>query len=268
MDSVFLPTILDGKHAFIAGGTSGINLGIATRLAEHGAKVALLGRDQEKASAAAEGLRRAGHDAIAICADVRDYDAVASAIAAVAAQGGPLDIVVSGAAGNFVAPALGMSSKGFRTVVDIDLIGTFNVCRAAFAHLTRPGAVVINISAGQAVNAYTLQSHVCAAKAGVNMLTKALAMEWGPAGVRVVGISPGPVADTEGMRRLTPTSEAEASLLRRIPLRRYATAQELGDLALFLCTEAARYMTGTIVDCDGGSQLGDASADAVPAEFR
>ncbi|MDP3737482.1 MAG: SDR family oxidoreductase [Hyphomonadaceae bacterium] len=267
MKSVFRADALAGKTAFVAGGTSGINLGIATRLAQHGAKVTLLGRNELKANDAAQSLRAGGFDAMAVCADVRDYGAVEDALGKAAQRYGQFDIVVSGAAGNFVAPVLGMSANGFRAVVDIDLIGTFNVCRAAFVHLRRPGAVVLNISAGQAVNARPYQAHVSAAKAGVNMLTKALAMEWGPAGVRVLGISPGPVKDTEGMRRLTPTAEAEKALCDTIPLRRYAQARELGDLAVFLSSDAAGYMTGAIVDCDGGSQLGDASADSIPAEF-
>src|SRR6185295_16943320 len=114
-----------------------------------------------------------------------------------------------GAAGNFVAPALGMSANGFKTVVDIDLMGTFHVFRASFAFLRRPGASLIAITAPQAVRPSMFQAHVCSAKAGINMLTKCLAMEWGPAGVRVNAISPGPIADTEGMRRLAPSAEAE-----------------------------------------------------------
>lgn len=268
MSQVFRHDILKGKNAFIAGGTSGINLAIARRLAEHGASVVLLGRDSDKAKAAQQGLSASGLNAAALCADVRDYAAVDAALAEAVATIGPLDIVVSGAAGNFVAPALAMSTNGFRAVVDIDLIGTFNVCRASFAHLRRPGAVVLTITAGQAVAAMFGQAHVSAAKAGVNMLTRSLALEWGPAGVRVIGISPGPVADTEGMRRLTPTQEAVDALCGRIPLRRYAEAEEIGDLALFLATPAARYITGAIIECDGGSSLGDASADAIPLALK
>lgn len=268
MTQVFHSDVLARKNAFIAGGTSGINLAIAKRLAEHGASVVLLGRDVEKAKAAAAALVAEGLSARAVCADVRDYEGIEAALAEAAEAVGRFDVVVSGAAGNFVAPALGMSSNGFRAVVGIDLLGTFNVCRASFAHLRRPGAVVLTITAGQAVAATVGQSHVSAAKAGVNMLTKSLALEWGSAGVRVLGISPGPVANTEGMRRLTPTPEAVEALCRRIPLRRYAQAEEIGDLALFLCTDAARYITGAIIECDGGSSLGDASTCAIPAEFE
>ena len=254
--SVFTPNLLAGKVAFIAGGTSGINLGIAKTLARLGAKVAVAGRNPEKAEGAAHEI--GGTDiALGLSCDVRIYQSVEEALQKAVDTFGKLDIVVSGAAGNFVAPALGMSANGFRTVVDIDLNGTFNVFRACYQHLNRPGASLIAITAGQAVNPSMFQAHVCAAKAGINHLIRVLAMEWGPDGVRVNGISPGPIADTEGMARLAPTPEAEASIKARVPLRRYGTKDEIGDAATFLSSDAARYITGTILDVDGGSQLGD-----------
>ena len=194
---------------------------------------------------------------------MRDYEAVDRALRTAHDQHGAIDFVISGAAGNFVAPALGMSANGFKTVIDIDLIGTFNVLRASYAYLNRPGASLISISAPQAVNASMFQAHVCAAKAGVNMLTKCLAMEWGPAGVRVNAISPGPIADTEGMARLAPTPEAEARIKAGIALRDYGEKRDIANVALFLCSENARFITGSIIDCDGGSKLGDASASAL-----
>lgn len=253
----FVPDLLRGKTAFIAGGTSGINLGIAKRLAGLGAKVSVAGRNPEKAEGAAREI--GGTDiALGLSCDVRIYQSVEEALQKAVDTFGKFDIVISGAAGNFVAPALGMSANGFRTVVDIDLNGTFNVFRASYAHLNRPGASLIAITAGQAVNASMFQAHVCAAKAGINHLCRVLAMEWGPTGVRVNGISPGPIADTEGMARLAPTPEAEANIKARVPLRRYGTKEEIGDAAVFLSSDAARYITGTILDVDGGSQLGDA----------
>ena len=263
MKDVFGEQALAGKVAFVAGASSGINLGIAHRFAEAGAKVAIISRSAEKIAAAAQGLIDAGHQAAGFAADVRDFAAVDTALKAAHDQFGKIDIVLSGAAGNFVAPALGMSANGFKTVVDIDLIGTFNVLRAAFQYLNRPGASLISITAGQAVKPMMFQAHVCAAKAGINMLTRCLAMEWGPAGVRVNAISPGPIAETEGMARLAPTPDREKALKGRIPLRDYGTKRDIADMALFLSTENARYITGAIFDVDGGSQLGDASADAL-----
>lgn len=253
--SAFKDNLLVGKTAFVAGGTSGINLGIAKRFAELGAKVAVLGRNPEKAANAAAEI---GQGALGLTADVRDYAAIRAAMEHAANEIGALDIVISGAAGNFLAPALGMSANAFRTVVDIDLNGTFNVFRGCYDLLARPGASLIAITAGQAVNASPLQIHACAAKAGINQAIRVLAMEWGP-DVRVNGISPGPIAGTEGMSRLAPGASADGGHQERIPLKRWGRIDEVAEAAVFLCSSSASYITGTILDCDGGSQLGDAS---------
>ena len=250
--SPFRDGIFDGKVAFVAGGTSGINLGIARRFVELGAKVAILGRNPDKAKAAAAEI-----GALALTADVRDYGAIRGAMEEVGAQLGPLDIVVSGAAGNFLAPVLGMSANAFKAVVDIDLNGTFNVFRGCH-DLLAPNASLIAITAGQAVNPMQLQAHACAAKAGINQLIRVLALEWGP-DVRVNGISPGPIAGTEGMARLAPDASTREKHFARIAMKRWGEVEEVAESAVFLCSDGARYITGTILDCDGGSQLGDAT---------
>jgi NAD(P)-dependent dehydrogenase (short-subunit alcohol dehydrogenase family) len=251
----FTPGLLAGKTAFIAGGSSGINLGIAQGFGGAGARLAIISRKPEKVEAAVAELRAAGYEAMGSAADVRDYAAVERALKAVHDAWGEIDIVISGAAGNFLAPALGMSANAFRTVVDIDLIGTFHVLRASYEFLRKPGASIISITAGQAVNPTAFQSHVCAAKAGINMLTRCLALEWGGAGVRVNAIAPGPIAGTEGMARLTPTPEAEAAVKRMIPLGDYGEKKDIADLAIFLSSDSAKYITGAILDCDGGSSM-------------
>nr|ART36944.1 D115 [uncultured bacterium] len=265
MTNAFKDKVLAGKVAFVAGASSGINLGIAQHFARAGAKVAIISRSHDKITAATKTITDEGFEAIGMAADVRDFDSVDKALKATHDRFGKIDIVISGAAGNFVAPALGMSSNGFKTVVDIDLIGTFHVLRASFQYLNRPGASLISITAPQAINPSMFQAHVCAAKAGINMLTKCLAMEWGPAGVRVNAISPGPIADTEGMARLAPTPEAEAHVKARLPLRDYGTKTDIADMAMFLSTDNAKYITGSIIDVDGGTKLGDASANALAA---
>ncbi|MDE2412870.1 MAG: SDR family oxidoreductase [Sphingomonadales bacterium] len=254
MASPFRDDLLEGKVAFVAGGTSGINLGIATRFAELGAKVAVLGRNPEKAAAAAD---RIGRGAIGLTADVRDYGAIRAAMEEVRGRLGPMNIVVSGAAGNFLAPVLGMSANAFKTVVDIDLNGTFNVFRGCH-DLLADEASLIAITAGQAVNPMQLQAHACAAKAGINQLIRVLALEWGP-NVRVNGISPGPIEGTEGMARLAPDPATKAKHFERIAMKRWGEVNEIAEGAVFLCSDAARYITGTILDIDGGSQLGDAT---------
>jgi NAD(P)-dependent dehydrogenase (short-subunit alcohol dehydrogenase family) len=264
MAEVFGVKLLDGKTAIVTGGGSGINFAIASRYAQHGAKVALIGRTKEKLDAAADEIRRAGGTASGHPADVRDYGALASAIESARGAHGDIDLVVCGAAGNFPAPVLGMSANGFKSVVDIDLLGTFNTCRAVFEHLRRPGASIINISAMQAFTPMPMQAHVCAAKAGVDMLTKCLAIEWGPEGVRVNSIAPGAVEDTEGMRRLAPTPEIRNAFTRGIPLQRFATKDEIADLALFLSSDAARFITGAVVVCDGGQSLAGIGSNMIP----
>ncbi len=138
MAETFRAGMLEGKVAFIAGASSGINLRIAERFAEAGARVAMISRSEEKIGAAAKSIREQGGDALGMAADVRDYDSVAATLKKARDHYGELDIVLSGAAGNFVAPALGMSANGFRTVVDIDLNGTFNVLRAHSNTLRNP----------------------------------------------------------------------------------------------------------------------------------
>lgn len=255
MSTVFEAGVLTGKTAFIAGGSSGINLGIAHGLAAAGAKISLISRSAERVTKAVDALRAEGHTAIGSSADVRHYEEVSKALQETSRQFGDIDIVVSGAAGNFLAAANTLSANGFKTVIDIDLLGTFNVFRASFDYLRKPGAALVAITAGQAERPKLDQIHACAAKAGVNMVTKCLALEWGQYGIRVNGISPGPIEDTEGMKRLAPSIEAETALKRRIPLGRYGEKSEIADLTVFLCSDAARYITGSIMTCDGGSNL-------------
>ena len=255
MASIFRDRLLAGKTAFVTGGGSGIGQRMAERFAEHGAKVMLVGRKQEKLDAAAAAIQSSGGKAATASVDVRDYPAVEAALQKTRDQFGEIDVLVCGAAGNFPAPVLGMSANGFKAVIDIDLLGTFNTCRAAYAHLRKPGATIISISASHASMPIANQSHVCAAKAGVDLLTRTLAVEWGPAGIRANCITPGPTDDTEGMRRLAPTPEIRRKVEDAVPLRRFGTKDELADLALFLCSDAAAYITGAIYVCDGGQSL-------------
>ena len=265
---IFRDGIFTGKTVFVAGGSSGINLAIGQRFAEFGAKVALISREQDRVSAAAATIVEAGGEAFGIEADVRDFAAVEQALIRVEDRYGAIDVVISGAAGNFLAPVIGMSANAFKTVIDIDLLGTFNVLRACYDHIRKPGASIISITAGQAVRPTMFQAHAGAAKAGINNLTQTLAMEWGPAGIRVNAIAPGPIGNTEGMARLAPSDEATAAIKSRIPLRDYGAKRDVADLALFLASENARYITGAIIDCDGGAVLGDASADALSVPPR
>lgn len=263
MPSALRDTLLAGKIAFVAGGTSGINLEIARRYASAGASVAVLSRKQAKVDEAVALIAQEGHPTIGFAADVRNYADVENALRLTAEKFGPIDIVLSGAAGNFPAAVLGMSANAFKSVVDIDLMGTFHVMRASYAFLNRPGASLLSITAPQAVKPAMFQAHVCAAKAGINMLTKCLAMEWGSTGVRVNAISPGPIAETEGMARLAPTQAIMTTITERLALRELGTKTDIAEAALFLASDSARYITGTILTVDGGTELGDASGSGM-----
>ena len=246
------PFDFTNRVVFVAGGTSGINLGIAHAFARRGANVAVISRSPEKVAAATAELKKHGRKVFGASADVRDVAAVANALKEAHAALGEFDVLISGAAGNFPAAALGMSTNAFKAVVDIDLLGTFNVLRIGHQYLRRPGAVVINISAPQAVHAQPLQAHVCAAKAGVDMLTQVLAIEWGADGIRVNSVIPGPIADTEGMARLAPTEETKEFARRAVPLGRFGTKEEIANACLFLASPLAAYVSGAILPVDGG----------------
>lgn len=249
-----------GTNVLVFGGTSGINLGIAQAFARAGAGVGIVGRKKEKAQAAAEEMATlAPYEGVSnvptprfYIADVRDFAAVEAVYATYAKDFGPIDTLVSGAAGNFPAMATGMSPNGFKAVVDIDLLGTFHVMRAGHEHLRAPGANVINISAPQAEIAMAAQAHVCAAKAGVDMLTKTLCIEWGPKGIRVNSVIPGPIDGTEGMARLAPDETARKSVTSSVPLKRMGTPDDVAQACLFLASEAGRYVSGAILPADGG----------------
>lgn len=250
------------KTVFVVGGTSGINLGIAEGFARHGAKVAVASRSQDKVNAAVEqlGAVSGGSKVLGFTADVRDVEAVKGVLADLHAQFGSIHVLVSGAAGNFPAAALGMSPNGFKAVVDIDLLGTFHVLQSAYPYLIKPGARIINISAPQALSPMELQVHVCAAKAGVDMVTRVLAMEWGPQGIRVNSLIPGPIAGTEGMSRLAPTPAIQEMVTGSVPLRRDGTPEDLANAALFLASPLADYINGAVIPVDGGWSLGGATA--------
>jgi NAD(P)-dependent dehydrogenase (short-subunit alcohol dehydrogenase family) len=254
--TTFADRILEGKTAYIAGGTRGMNLAIAKRFAAQGAKVAVMSRSPDRCASAAAEIEALGVKALGLPADARDYARVEATMKEASDAFGGLDIVVAGQAGNFYAPALGMSSKGFQTIIDIDLVGTFNVFRACFEHLRKPGASLMAISAPEAVKPLHFQAHVCAAKAGVNMLLKVLALEWGPVGVRVNGISPGPIEDSWGMMNVaSPSQEMRDKITRAMPLRRWGKCADVANTALFLASDAASYITGTIIETDGGATI-------------
>jgi peroxisomal 2,4-dienoyl-CoA reductase len=256
MESVFRSDLLDGKVAFVTGGGSGICKGIAAAFLAHGARVAIVSRKLERLEVTAKELTDAhGRECLPLAADVRDPKAVEAALDSAISRLGRLDIVVNGAAGNFLAPAAQLSYNGFKTVIEIDTIGTYNVSRAAFDRWLRDhGGVVLNVSATLHYAATPLQVHASAAKAAVDAITRTLAVEWGSLGIRVVGIAPGPIEGTEGMARLAP-GDIRTRLERAIPIRRFGRIEEIASLAVFLVSPGASLVHGETVVADGGAWL-------------
>ncbi|MEC7519411.1 MAG: SDR family oxidoreductase [Myxococcota bacterium] len=254
--SVFKDDILEGKVAFVTGGGSGICKGITRAFMQHGADAAIVGRKADRLEAVAKELsEETGRRCVATPADVREPKAVEAALDAAIEQLGDVDIVVNGAAGNFLCPAATLSYNAFKTVIDIDTIGTWNVTRAAFERGLRDrGGVILNISATLHYAATPLQTHASAAKAAVDSLTKSLALEWGSMGIRVNAIAPGPIDDTEGMTRLAPP-DMKAKLEKAVPLGRFGRVEDIANAALFLASDAASYVHGEIFVVDGGAWL-------------
>lgn len=243
-----------GKTVFITGGGSGINLGIARNFAALGANITICSRDMAKLERAAVELRALGATVCTAAADVRDAAAVAAALAKSEQELGPADVVVSGAAGNFIVEAEKLSPNGFKTVVEIDLMGSFHVARNAFEQLKKTRGVIIFISAGLAYLPYSHQLHAAAAKAGIDNMMKNLALEWGHYGIRANSIAPGYIGDTEGTSRLAGGPVLDA-VMATTPLGRLGTTDDIGHAAVFLSSPLASFITGTVMVVDGGHYL-------------
>lgn len=254
--SVFRDDLFSGKTALITGGATGIGRGIALALAQHGANLALASRNQANLDAAARAITEAtGRRCLGIVADVRQPEAVTAAVNRVALELGSIDVLVNNAAGNFFCPSEKLSPNGFGTVVDIDAKGTWNVSRAVYdAWQKKHGGQILNISATLHYGGTPGQAHVAAAKAAVDALTRTLAVEWGPQGIRVNAIAPGPIGDTEGVRRLLP-GEAAEKLRAVIPTRRLGSIDDIVNLAIFVLSDAGANVNGAILVCDGGLSL-------------
>jgi peroxisomal 2,4-dienoyl-CoA reductase len=261
---VFRDHVLDGHVALVTGGGTGICRGIARAYARLGADVCIVSRKADVLDATARELSaETGREVLAVAADVRDPDAIARAIARTVERFGKLDTLVNGAAGNFLAPAAALSPNGFRTVIEIDLLGSFFAARGAFEALKAAGdGLVLNISATLHYHGTPQQIHASAAKAGIDAMTKTLAVEWGRFGIRSCAIAPGPIGDTEGMRRLA-TPEVAAKATAVIPAGRFGAIEEIAAAAVFLRSPAAAYVTGHVMVVDGGQSIATPSVAGV-----
>jgi len=254
VQDIFRDKLFEGKVIFITGGGSGINLAIAKNFASLGANLAICGRTESKLEAAKEELEALGAKVYAAPADVRDPQRLEEVIRNTREELGPIDVLVCAAAGNFLCPVEKLSPNAFKAVVDIDLLGSFNACKFAFEQLKETRGSIVFISAGMSYMPYFAQSHVGAAKSGVDNLMRNLALEWGPYGIRSNSIVPGPIEGTEGMDRLAP-GDASKKFSRLVPLQRFGTKDEIGEAAVFLASPLASYVTGTQLIVDGGQNL-------------
>lgn len=261
--SPFRETLLQGKVALITGGASGIGFEIATQLAKHGAHIALMGRRKHVLDAAVIALHEGGFQAAGFQGDVRKKEDASQVVASTIQRFGRMDILVNNAAGNFLVAAEDLSPNGFRTVLDIDSVGTFTMCHAALHHLKAGGTgkdatefgLIVNISATLQYSAQWYQVHVSAAKAAIDSITRSLALEWGvDYGIRVNGIAPGPIKDTPGMQKLAP-DEAGLSDRYIVPKSQWGEKWDIAMAAVFLASDAGRHINGVTLPVDNGAWL-------------
>ena len=268
----FSGNLLEGKVALITGGGTGLGLATAGAFGANGAKLVIASRSAEHVEDGATALRGEEIEALPLVCDVRDPDQVEAMVDAAIEHFGRVDILVNNAAGNFLVRAEDLSPAGWQAVTRIVLDGSWCCSRAVYEHMKgQGGGNILNVLATYATGAGPLTVHSAAAKAGVLSLTRTLAVEWADARIRVNAIAPGPV-DTHGAgSRLWNSDEARASIAEKLPMGRFGTEAEIADVALFLVSDAASYVTGTMLPVDGGLTLGEghlANIDAIQHLLR
>ncbi|XP_061563889.1 peroxisomal 2,4-dienoyl-CoA reductase [(3E)-enoyl-CoA-producing] isoform X2 [Cololabis saira] len=254
---IYAPDLLKNQVAFITGGGSGIGLRIAEIFMRHGCDTVIASRNLDKLKEAAKALSAvSGRRCLPMCIDVRQPDTIVAAVEDTLKEFGRIDILINNAAGNFLCPASSLSFNAFKTVLEIDTMGTFNTSKVVYEKWFKEhGGNIVNISATLAYRGQALQVHAGSAKAANDAMTKHLAVEWGPNGVRVNAVAPGPISGTEGFRRLGGSSVEALASFHSIPLQRAGNKTEMAHCTLFLASRASSYMTGAILVADGGAWL-------------
>jgi len=252
---MFRPDLLKNKRILITGGGTGLGKGMAARFLELGATVHICGRREDVLQQTAAELSPKG-TIHAIPCDVRNLEAVEAMVDSLWSEA-PLDILVNNAAGNFIARSEELSPGAWNSVIGIVLMGTLNCTMACGRRWLKDShrGTVLSISATYAPvgSAYVVPSAV--SKAGVEALTRSLAVEWGNRGIRMNAIAPGPIPTQGAFSRLMPRAELETIALDRNPMHRFGTVEELANLAAFLVSDQSGYINGEVVRMDGGEFL-------------
>jgi NAD(P)-dependent dehydrogenase (short-subunit alcohol dehydrogenase family) len=252
---MFRTDLLRNQRILITGGGTGLGKAMAHRFLQLGATVYICGRREEVLQKTATELSAQGPIHALRC-DVRHLDQVESMVDAIW-QAGPLDVLVNNAAGNFIARTEELSPRAFDSVIGIVLLGTLHAtmsCGRRWLKSSHPGTV-LSISATYAPvgSAYVVPSAI--SKAGVEALTRSLAVEWGNRGIRMNAIAPGPIPTQGAFSRVLPRAELEELALDRNPMHRFGTKEELANLAVFLISEGSSYINGEVIRMDGGEFL-------------
>ena len=270
--NVFSRNLLADKVALITGGGTGLGLAMARAFGAVGARLVIASRSDEHVENGAAALKDSGVEVLPIVCDVREPEQVSTMVAAAVGHFGRLDVLVNNAAGNFVVRAEDLSVGGWKAVTRIVLDGSWFCSQAVYPQMKKQGGgTILNILATYASGAGTLTVHSAAGKAGVLALTRTLAVEWADAGIRVNAIAPGPVETHGAGSRLWDSDAARASIIDKLPMGRFGQEREVADVATFLVSEAASYITGVMLPIDGGLTLGKghlASVDSVEHLLR
>ncbi|MDJ0836678.1 MAG: SDR family oxidoreductase [Acidobacteriota bacterium] len=253
--TIFNASLFEGKTALVTGGGTGIGLRTARELAQLGATVVLASRKREKLDKAVETIEGEGGKAFAVVCNIREEESVREAVAAAVEAAGPIDLLINNAGGQFPSPAEAINSRGWHAVIETNLTGTFQMTREVFtACMKKRGGSIVNVIAN-IWRGFPMMAHTGAARAGVDNLTKSLAVEWGRHGVRVNAVAPGTIASS-GLSTYDPKFQQAAQATAAFNQAfRLGTEAECSAAILFLLSPAAAFITGETLKIDGGDSL-------------